>query len=39
MSCPGGCLGGGGQPKPTNVEVREKRMKLIYKEDKDLPKR
>jgi NADH-quinone oxidoreductase subunit G/NADP-reducing hydrogenase subunit HndD len=37
MACQGGCLGGGGQPKPTNKEIREKRMKAIYQEDRDLP--
>ncbi len=25
MACPGGCLGGGGQPIPTNEEIRKKR--------------
>jgi NADP-reducing hydrogenase subunit HndD len=25
MACPGGCLGGGGQPIPTNDEIRKKR--------------
>ena len=24
MACPGGCLGGGGQPIPTNAEIRKK---------------
>lgn len=33
MACPGGCLGGGGQPVPTNKEIREKRAKAIYQED------
>jgi iron only hydrogenase large subunit-like protein len=33
MACPGGCLGGGGQPIPTNQEIREKRMEAIYDED------
>jgi len=32
MGCPGGCLGGGGQPKPTNMEIKKKRGLLIYKE-------
>ncbi|MBN1924546.1 MAG: iron hydrogenase small subunit [Prolixibacteraceae bacterium] len=36
MACPGGCLGGGGQPIPTNPEIREKRTKAIYEEDKNL---
>lgn len=34
MTCPGGCLGGGGQPIPTNAEIREKRAASIYLEDK-----
>ena len=33
MTCPGGCLGGGGQPIPTNVEVRQHRAASIYAED------
>ena len=33
MTCPGGCLGGGGQPIPTNVEVRKFRADSIYYED------
>ena len=33
MACPGGCIGGGGQPIPTNLMIREKRMKAIYAED------
>lgn len=33
MTCPGGCLGGGGQPIPTNAEIREKRAESIYFED------
>ena len=36
MACPGGCLGGGGQPMPTNLEIRKKRMEAIYSEDRDL---
>jgi NADH-quinone oxidoreductase subunit G/[NiFe] hydrogenase diaphorase moiety small subunit/NADP-reducing hydrogenase subunit HndD len=39
MACPGGCIGGGGQPKPTNLDIRKERAKLLYKEDMDLPKR
>lgn len=39
MACPGGCLGGGGQPIPTNMEVRQRRMDAIYGEDHDLPLR
>ena len=37
MACPGGCLGGGGQPIPTDAEIRQKRAEAIYAEDKDLP--
>jgi iron-only hydrogenase group A len=33
MACPGGCIGGGGQPIPTNMEIRKNRMKAIYSED------
>lgn len=33
MACPGGCLGGGGQPIPTSVEIRSARAKAIYAED------
>lgn len=33
MACPGGCLGGGGQPIPTNPEIRKKRAEAIYEED------
>lgn len=37
MCCPGGCLGGGGQPVPTNLEIRQKRAMAIYQEDRNLP--
>ena len=33
MACPGGCIGGGGQPIPTNEEIRKKRVEAIYAED------
>jgi NADP-reducing hydrogenase subunit HndD len=36
MACPGGCLGGGGQPIPTNKEIRQKRMEAIYAEDSSM---
>ena len=36
MACPGGCLGGGGQPIPTNNEIRRKRAEAIYEEDMSL---
>jgi iron-only hydrogenase group A len=39
MACPSGCLGGGGQPIPTNAETRRKRMQAIYERDKNLPLR
>jgi NADH-quinone oxidoreductase subunit G/[NiFe] hydrogenase diaphorase moiety small subunit len=39
MACPGGCLGGGGQPIPTNEEIRNKRAKAIYTEEESLPVR
>jgi len=33
MTCPGGCIGGGGQPRFTDNRVREARIAAIYKED------
>jgi len=33
MACPGGCIGGAGQPRLTTNEIREKRMAAIYRED------
>ena len=33
MSCPGGCIGGAGQPRFTNDNIRQKRIEAIYKED------
>jgi NADH-quinone oxidoreductase subunit G/[NiFe] hydrogenase diaphorase moiety small subunit len=33
MGCPGGCLGGGGQPIPTSPAIREARARAIYAED------
>jgi iron only hydrogenase large subunit-like protein len=33
MGCPGGCIGGGGQPIPTSAEIRAKRAQAIYEED------
>ena len=33
MACPGGCIGGGGQPIPTNDEIQKKRIEAIYRED------
>lgn len=36
MACPGGCIGGGGQPIPTSMEIRQNRMKAIYSEDEHM---
>jgi iron-only hydrogenase group A len=33
MGCPGGCIGGGGQPIPTSPEIRAARARAIYAED------
>jgi len=33
MTCPGGCIGGGGQPRFTDDRVRLKRIEAIYAED------
>jgi len=33
MACPGGCLGGGGMPIPTDPEIRAARARAIYAED------
>ncbi len=34
MGCPGGCIGGGGQPIPTSPAIREARARAIYEEDR-----
>ncbi|NPV26933.1 MAG: 4Fe-4S binding protein [Firmicutes bacterium] len=39
MCCPGGCIGGGGQPIPTTMAKRQERINAIYAEDAGLPKR
>ena len=36
MGCPGGCIGGGGQPIPTTPEIRKKRAEAIYREDEGM---
>ena len=36
MACPGGCIGGGGQPIPTSMVIRKKRMEAIYSEDEHM---
>ncbi|QSX09045.1 iron hydrogenase small subunit [Alkalibacter rhizosphaerae] len=33
MGCPGGCISGGGQPRMTTDEIRQKRMEGLYRED------
>jgi len=35
MACPGGCLAGGGQPKPVNSNIRQKRREVLYRIDKE----
>lgn len=37
MGCPGGCISGGGQPRPTNDAVRQQRLAAIYREDEGKP--
>ncbi|HPZ35681.1 MAG TPA: NADH-dependent [FeFe] hydrogenase, group A6 [Bacteroidales bacterium] len=39
MTCPGGCLGGGGQPYPISWDIRQMRAEGIYSEDENLPLR
>jgi len=39
MCCPGGCIGGGGQPIPSTVAKRIERIDAIYAEDAGLPVR
>jgi NADH-quinone oxidoreductase subunit G/NADP-reducing hydrogenase subunit HndD len=36
MCCPGGCVGGGGQPLPVNDEIRMLRARALYQEDEKL---
>jgi len=36
MACPSGCIGGGGQPIPTTLEIRKKRAAGIYEEDEQM---
>ncbi len=35
MTCPGGCIGGGGQPRFTDDAVRLARIRAIYSEDEE----
>ncbi|AEH44377.1 hydrogenase, Fe-only [Thermodesulfatator indicus DSM 15286] len=37
MACPGGCIGGGGQPEPTNIETLQARLAALNKHDHELP--
>jgi NADH-quinone oxidoreductase subunit G len=37
MACPGGCVGGGGQPYGNNMAMRARRGESLYAEDKSLP--
>jgi NADP-reducing hydrogenase subunit HndD len=37
MTCPGGCIGGGGQPRLSTDAVRLARIQAIYKEDEGKP--
>lgn len=39
MTCPGGCLGGGGNPKSDDKDVLTKRMKAIYEIDEKSERR
>ena len=39
VTCPGGCIGGGGQPRFTTNEIREARIRGIYEEDESRPLR
>jgi len=34
MTCPGGCVGGGGQPYATDIEVVKKRLERLYEADR-----
>jgi len=37
MACPGGCIGGGGQPIATDFEVRKRRIAALDEEDENMP--
>ena len=39
MCCPGGCIGGGGQPIPTNAEIRNERIAATYTADERMTTR
>jgi len=36
MACPGGCIGGGGQPLPVNAGIRAQRAAALYNIDQNL---
>lgn len=36
MACPGGCIGGGGQPIPTTLSIVKKRIESLYKIDSQM---
>jgi NADH-quinone oxidoreductase subunit G/NADP-reducing hydrogenase subunit HndD len=39
MTCPGGCVGGGGQPYDTDTEAVKRRLRRIYEVDRGAKKR
>ncbi len=39
MGCPGGCINGGGQPRPKDEDYRIKRAAALYREDEGKPMR
>lgn len=39
MCCPGGCIAGGGEPIPTNNEIRVLRSAALYKDDGNIQKK
>jgi NADH-quinone oxidoreductase subunit G/NADP-reducing hydrogenase subunit HndD len=36
MACPGGCIGGGGQPIPTADRIVKQRIECLYQIDEEL---
>jgi NADH-quinone oxidoreductase subunit G/NADP-reducing hydrogenase subunit HndD len=36
MACPGGCIGGGGQPIPSTPEILKRRIEAIYSQDRKM---
>ena len=39
MGCPGGCIAGGGQPRPKEDDFRKKRAAALYSEEEHKPLR